>query len=127
MIELAWWERLCRTSKILRFVDINLRGIGQVMFQNNPLTGLFFLAAVAWGSYAAGVPGVFVGGLVAVVTATLTAMWLRVDEDDLGAGLYGFNAYLVGLALPTFLAESPRLWVYIILGGAISVIVTLGK
>ncbi len=33
---LAWWERLCTSSKILRFVDLNLRGIGQVMFQNNP-------------------------------------------------------------------------------------------
>ena len=61
-------------------VDINLRGIGQVMFQNNPLTGALFLAAVGWGSYAAGVPQVCNRGLVAVVAATLTAQWLRVDE-----------------------------------------------
>jgi len=111
----------------MRFVDINLRGIGQVMFQNNPLTGLFFLAAVGWGSYVGGVPRVFIGGLVAVVTATLTAQWLHVDQEGLASGLYGFNAYLVGLALPTFLAPSPRLWVYIVLGGAVSVIATLGK
>ena len=25
---LAWWERLCSNSKILRFLDYNLRGIG---------------------------------------------------------------------------------------------------
>ncbi len=124
---LAWWERLCTSSEILRFVDINLRGIGQVMFQNNPLTGLFFLAAVAWGSYAGGVPRVFIGGVVALVTATLTAQWLRVDQNNLASGLYGFNAYLVGLALPTFLASSLRLWVYVVLGGAVSVIATLGK
>ena len=52
---LAKWESLCASSGLLRFVDINLRGIGQVMFQNNPLTGVLFLAAIAWGSYAAGV------------------------------------------------------------------------
>ena len=122
---LAWWERLCTSSKILRFVDINLRGIGQVMFQDNPLTGLLFLAAVAWGSYVSGVPQVFIGGLVAVVTATLTAQWLHVDEADLNSGLYGFNAYLTGLALPTFLAPSPLLWAFVVLGGAVSVIAML--
>ena len=64
---LAKWELLCASSGVLRFVDTNLRGVGQVMFQNNPLTGLLFLAAVAWGSYAAGVPQVVIGGLLAVV------------------------------------------------------------
>ena len=34
----AKWESYCRLSGVLRFIDINLRGIGQVMFQNNPLT-----------------------------------------------------------------------------------------
>ena len=43
------WEALCASSAILRFVDINLRGVGQVMFQDNPLTGLLFLAAVGLG------------------------------------------------------------------------------
>ena len=96
---LTWWEGLCTSSKVLRFVDVNLRGIGQVMFQDNPLTGLLFFVAIGWGSYAAGMPQVAIGGLVAVVAATLTAQWLRVDAADLGAGLYGYNAYLVGLAL----------------------------
>jgi len=27
------WEALCASSRILRFTDINLRGIGQVMFR----------------------------------------------------------------------------------------------
>ena len=123
---LAKWELTCASSGVLRFLDTNLRGVGQVMFQNNPLTGLFFLAAVAWGSYAAGVPQVFVGGLLAVVAATLAAQWLHVDEAGLASGLYGYNAYLVGLALPTFLASSPQLWIYVVLGGAVSVVATLG-
>jgi len=93
------WDRACAGSRVLRFVDVNLRGVGQVMFQDNPLSGALFLAAIAWGSFAAGVPQVLFGGLLAVVAATLTAQWLRVDAAGLGAGLYGYNAYLVGLAL----------------------------
>ncbi len=123
---LLWWERRCVSSTVLRFVDLNLRGIGQVMFQDNPLSGLLFFVAIGWGSYTAGVPQVAIGGVVAIVAATLTAQWLRVETAALGAGLYGYNAYLVGLALPTFLVPSPGLWIYIAFGGAVSVPATLG-
>lgn len=120
------WDGLTASSGVLRFVDINLRGIGQVMLQNNPLTGALFLAGIAWGSYAAGVPRVATGGVVAVVVATLTAQWLHVEKTSLAAGLYGYNGVLVGLALPTFLAPGPLLWVYVVLGAAVSVVVMLG-
>ncbi len=123
---LARWESLSASSGALRFLDINLRGIGQVMFQNNPLTGALFLAAIAWGSYAAGVPRVAIAGVVAVIAANLTAELLHVDTEPLHAGLYGFNGILVGLALATFLAAGPLLWVYVILGAAVSVVVMLG-
>ena len=123
---LAKWERLCASSGIVRFVDINLRGIAQVMFQNNPLTGALFLAAIGWGSYAAGAPHVAIAGLLAVVVATLTAQWLRVDEASLRSGLYGYNGILVGLALATFLAPGALMWVYVVLGAAVSVVVMLG-
>ena len=123
---LAKWERLCASSSIARFVDINLRGVGQVMFQNNPLTGALFLAAIGWGSYAAGAPHVAIAGLLAVVVGTLTAQWLRVDKESLHAGLYGFNGILVGLALATFLAPNALMWVYVVVGAAVSVVVMLG-
>ncbi len=116
------WGGLTGRSGLLRFVDINLRGIGQVMFQDNPLSGLLFLAAIGWGSYAAGAPQVGIGGLLGVVVATLTAQWLRVDSAGRRSGLFGYNAFLVGIALPTFLDVSPLLWVYIVLGAAVSVI-----
>jgi urea transporter len=120
------WERLCTASRIVRFVDTNLRGIGQVMFQDNPLSGALFLAAIGWGSYAAGAPRVAIAGLVAVIIATLTAQWLRVEEAALRSGLYGYNGVLVGLALATFLAPGALLWVYVVLGAAVSVVVMLG-
>jgi urea transporter len=122
---LAWWEGLSASFGVVRFVDRLLRGIGQVMFQDNPLSGLLFFIAIGWGSWAGGVPQVAIGGLVAVVAGTLTAQWLRVDESELNAGLYGFNAYLTGLALPTFMAPSLQLWVYVVFGGAVSVVIML--
>lgn len=122
---LSWWEERCRSAGPLRLIDIVLRGIGQVMFQDNPVSGLLFLIAVGWGSYAAGVPQVAIGGLIGVLVATVTAWWLRVDGAALRAGLYGYNAYLVGIALPTFLAASPLLWIYLVIGAMVSVVATL--
>jgi urea transporter len=96
------------------------------MFQDNPLTGLFFLAAICWGSYTAGAPHVAIAGVLAIVVATLTANWLHADEAGLAAGLYGYNAVLVGLAVATFLDPEPLLWVYVVLGAIASVAVTIG-
>jgi urea transporter len=120
-----WWESACRSAWPLRFIDLNLRGIGQVMFQDNPLSGLFFFAAIGWGSFVAGALEIAIAGLLALLVASLTALWLRVETAALRAGLYGFNAYLLGIALATFLASSPLLWVYVVLGGAVSVVATL--
>ena len=119
---LSGWESLCASSTVARFVDCNLRGIGQVMFQDNPLSGALFFAAIVWGSLAAGVPQVAICGALAVVVATLTAQWLRADTAALRAGLYGFNGFLVGLALATFIAPGPLLWTYVALGAAVSVV-----
>jgi urea transporter len=106
-------------------VDINLRGVAQVMLQDNPLTGVLFLLGIAWASYAAGAPRVAIAGIIAVVVATLTAKWLRVDEKSLASGLYGYNGVLVGMALATFLAPGPLLWGYVVLGAAVSVVAML--
>ena len=120
------WEALCSQSPVLRFVDIGLRGFGQVMFQDNPLTGLLFPAAIAWGSIVAGVPHVLLAGVLGVIASTLTAIWLKADRTALMAGLYGYNGVLVGLALATFLAPGAALWIYVALGAAVSTVATLG-
>lgn len=120
------WEGLCAQSPLLRFIDMNLRGVGQVMFQDNPLSGLLFLAAIAWGAIAAGAAPVLIAGVLGVVVATATGIWLAQDEAALKAGLYGYNGALVGLALATFLAPGFALWVYVALGAAVSTVATLG-
>ncbi len=123
---LSQWEARCAASAALRFVDIGLRGFGQVMFQDNPLTGALFLLAIGWGALAAGAPSVLFAGILGVAVATLAAQWLRADETGIRAGLYGYNGALVGLALATFLAPGLTLYVYVALGAAVSTVATLG-
>lgn len=125
MSETSGWNRLVEENAVVRFVDINLRGTGQVMFQNNPITGLFFLAGIFWGAIAAGMVQVAIGAVVALVVATITAVLLRVDKASLRSGLYGFNGILVGAALPTFLKNDPMLWAYLIIGAAVSTVAML--
>jgi urea transporter len=119
------WTRMTGTSAVLRFVDSGLRGAGQVMLQDNPLTGLLFLLGVGWGAVSAGMPQVAIGALVGLVVATATAIYLRVDQSSLRRGIYGYNGILVGVALPTFLAAEPLLWAYLMFGAAISVVAML--
>lgn len=122
---MTWWHDRCKSSTPLWFTDVCLRGIAQVMLQNNPLTGALFLAAIVWASVAADAYRLAIAAVLAVIVATLTAQWLRVDSDELESGLHGYNATLVGLALATFLAPGPLLWFYVVFGAVVSVIATL--
>jgi urea transporter len=119
------WAREIESFSALKFVDANLRGAAQVMLQDNPLTGLLFLAGIAWGTVSAGMPQVVVGALVGLVGATGTATYIGVDDPSLRSGLYGYNGVLVGVALPTFVKANLLLWAYLVFGAAVSVIVML--
>ncbi len=107
------------------FIMIYLRGAGQVMFQGNALTGLLFLAGIFWGAWQAGMIAVGIGASVGLLFGTLTAYALGVAKADIKIGLHGYNGILVGCALPTFMAATPLLWVYIIAGSIFSTIVML--
>ena len=84
----------------LRFVDVVLRGIGRVMFQDNPLSGLLLFIAIGWGVGRWRVPEVAVAGSSRARRHALTAYGLRVDDGTVNAGPCGFNGYLVGLGSP---------------------------
>lgn len=105
-------------------LTVCLRGTSQVFFMENRLTGLLFFIAMAYASSVTGNWATTIGALVGVVVATLTAMLLECDDDALASGLYGFNGILVGAALPTFIAVSPQLWVYVVFGAAASTVIT---
>ncbi len=119
------WSALVENNAAVRFIDINLRGAGQVIFQNNPLTGLFFLAGITWGAIVGEQIYIAVGAVIALVIATITAMLLSVDQPSLRQGLFGFNGVLVGAALPTFLEPTAAMWLLLLIGGAVSTVVML--
>ena len=82
---------------IADFVNYTLRGVGQVVFVNNPLSGLLILIALFIQS-----PWVGLMSLVGVGAATVTALVLKLDRDTTRNGIFGYNGLLVGAALATF-------------------------
>lgn len=103
---------------IPRPIRVILRGVGQVFFCGNAITGLLFLIALYIGGVTAGL-----AATVGVVTSTITAYVLGFSEDDIDAGLYGFNGTLVGPCLFLFLENTPLLWVYVVLASILSSVV----
>lgn len=99
-------------------IRVILRGVGQVFFCGNAVTGLIFLIALYVGGLTAGL-----AATVGVVTSTVTAYLLGFSDDDIDAGLYGFNGTLVGPCLFLFLENTPLLWVYVVFASILSSVV----
>jgi urea transporter len=93
----AWGERV-EGNPALAFVDSCLRGVGQVCFMNNPVTGLAILVAMfiaeAWLGFA---------GVLGLIVSTGAAISIGMDRGAIRAGLFGFNGVLVGAGLSLFL------------------------
>jgi len=114
-----------RDHPTLGFVDWSLRGVGQVVFQNNPLSGLIILLALFFNSWIYGTICV-----LGVVVATATALLLKADRGLIRDGLFGFNGALVGLALVAFTSADFRtgavpslhMTVYIVFAAAMTTI-----
>lgn len=110
----------------LRWIDWILRGIGQVVFQNNWLSGLIILAAIYFNSWVYGT-----ACLVGTIASTLTAQALGMNQNLIRDGLFGFNGALLAIGLNAYMSqdftkgELPdwRLYVYIVLGAAFTSVV----
>ena len=108
----AWGER-ADGNPLLAFVDSCLRGVGQVCFMNNPITGLAIVIAMfvaqGWLGFA---------GVLGVVASTATAAAIGMDRGAIRAGLFGFNGVLVGAGLSLFLQptwdEMVIVWIVVI-------------
>lgn len=84
----------------LDFVPILLRGIGQVVFMNNPITGLLILVGLLFTSYWLTLCGFF-----GVLISSLMALLLELNREGIRGGLFGYNGFLCGLAISVFIAE----------------------
>lgn len=69
------------------FVDTVLRGVGQVLLQNNPLSGAIFLAGILVSSWVAGLYA-----LLGTVVATGTALLVGAPGHRCGRGCTGSTA-----------------------------------
>jgi urea transporter len=88
-----------------------LRGIGQVFFQENALTGACFVLGILLSS-----PIMALGAIVGAILGAATARILKFDQSELSAGIYGFNATLVGIATLFFFRPGPTSISLLVLG-----------
>lgn len=100
------------------FLDAVLRGVGQVMLQNNSYAGLFFLAGILWNS-----PLFALAALVGAAVSTATALGFGADRRLVRAGIFGFNGALVAIALLYFLQPDALTWGCVVLAAASSTVV----
>jgi urea transporter len=114
------WADLAQRSPAVGAVDALLRGVGQVMFQNNPLTGVLFLVGILVNS-----PKLLGAGVLGLAVSTLAAHLLGADRSLIANGLFGFNGVLVGIGLAFFLEFDVLLAAYIVLGAAVSTVVMM--
>ena len=104
--------------KKLPLLDNILKGIGQIMLQENRWTGLLFLIGIFMGSWQCGV-----AVLLSTAAGTFTAMKLKYSQSEINAGLYGFSAALVGVALAFLFETTVLIWALIIVGGALAAVI----
>lgn len=94
-----------------RFTIQVLKGIGQIMLQENALTGLLFLIGIGLGSIHMGL-----GALLATVCGTGSAILLKFEKKDINSGIYGFSAALVGVAVMLFFKPVLLSWLLVCIG-----------
>ena len=102
-----------KPGQVSAFAAATLRGVGQIMLQENALTGFLFLAGIFFGGVSMGIAAV-----IATVSGTLTAKSLGYDQDEIEQGHYGFSAALVGVALLLFLKPVAIVWLFVGIGSA---------
>lgn len=101
----------------MTFIQSILRGIGQVMFQNNMYSGLLFLVGIFINSWLLGL-----AALLGTSISTVTAHVLGYSKGDIQNGLYGFNGTLTGIAILCFFELNYITGLALILGAILSTV-----
>ena len=91
------------------------RGVGQVMFQNNALSGVLMLAGILLNSWQMALLAI-AGNVVSTLTACLSGY----SREDIRNGLYGFNGTLVGIAIGVFMPVSVASFSLLVAGACLS-------
>lgn len=107
-----------RATGAMSFITIVLKGIGQIMLQDNALTGLIFLIGISFGSINMGL-----AALLASAVGTATAYIFRFDSEEIGQGSYGFSPALVGVAFLLFFEPVLLTWLLVTAGSALAAVI----
>jgi len=81
------------TLWVLRCFDAALRGVGQVMFLNNPITGLIVMIAVAIQSWEMALTGT-----IGMIASTVMALAMKLNPSAIRNGLFSYNGAIIGIA-----------------------------
>ncbi|MCX7549639.1 urea transporter [Xanthomarina sp. F2636L] len=102
----------------MKFTQIILRGIGQVIFQNNIYSGILFLVGIFYNSWL-----LAIAALLGTIISTGTAHVLKYPKETIQNGLYGFNGTLTGIAILCFFKPDLVSILALIIGSALSTVV----
>ncbi|CAF3704029.1 unnamed protein product [Adineta steineri] len=103
---------------IIILIDSVFRGISQVMFANNPLSGIIIAIGLAIDN-----SQLILYGIFGTTISTLTAHILNLNYNSIRAGLYGYNGCLTAMAIVYFsLYEFPDIIFSIIIMSIFSTI-----
>ena len=105
-------------EKFIQLMSASVKGISQVVFIENIISGLLILAGIFIYSIPLGL--ITIGS---AITGTLVARLCGADIKILNSGIFGFNSVLGGLAIYLFL-EGPYKWVIALLCAGVTTIVT---
>ncbi|XP_067340801.1 urea transporter 2-like isoform X2 [Channa argus] len=98
-------EWVKKQSIVIQLVDWIFRGIAQVIFVNNPLSGLLITAGLFLQN-----PWWALNGLLGTLVSTVSAIVLQQNREAVSAGLYGYNGTLVGILMAVFSANGSWYW-----------------
>ncbi|MDT3694971.1 MAG: urea transporter [Ignavibacterium sp.] len=102
----------------LPFIDQLLKGIGQIMLQENRWTGLLFIIGLFIGSWQYAV-----AAILAAAAGTAAAKLLKYNQQEINAGLYGFSPALVGVVLVFLFDDLLIIWSLVIIGGILAAMI----
>lgn len=105
----------------MSFIRTIMRGIGQVMFQNNSLSGLLFLIGIFINSWVLGLAALF-----GTFISTSTALIIKAPKEAIQNGVYGFNGTLTGIAVFLFFEASVYSLFALIIAAAMSTVLMHG-
>ncbi|XP_034048756.1 urea transporter 2-like isoform X2 [Thalassophryne amazonica] len=98
-------ELVKKQAVAVQLVDWIFRGVAQVVFVNNPVSGLLITAGLFLQN-----PWWALNGLLGTLISTVSAVVLGQNRAAISAGLFGYNGTLVGTLLAVFSAKGKWYW-----------------